>query len=166
MLLGDSPHPSRVVLISDNAIHRSHLLSALAKRSDLQPNGRVLGTVVDSFPCAAGNTNAEIPILVLQSSCSQTEVIELLSRLYEDNPQVRVLVVRDAFTDGFIAQALRYGAKGFVLNACPPEVYENAIRVIQNGDIWLQRKTLTNIVHSLLERCRIGRKPGFLHQRR
>ena len=164
MPLGDSLHPSRVVLISDNAIHRSHLLGALIKQSDIQPSGRVLGAVVDSFDYFGGDTNAEIPVLVLQSSCSAAEVIELLSRLYEDNPQVRVLLVRDAFTDGFISQALRYGAKGFVLTTCPPEVYENAIRVIQNGDIWLERKTLTNILRNLLERCRmLGRKSRVLY---
>ena len=138
--------------------------SALAKRTDLQPSGRVLGAVVDSFHCPGGNPNAETQVLVLQSSCSQAEVIELLSCLYQDNPQLRVLVVRDAFTDGFIAQALRYGAKGFVGNACASEVYENAIRVIQDGDIWLERKTLTNIVYNLLERCRsIGTKPKIRH---
>jgi DNA-binding NarL/FixJ family response regulator len=167
MPLGTLPHPSQVVLISDNAAHRSRLLRALAKQSNMQPSGRVLGAVVDRFPYVGEQANAETPVLVLQSSCSQAEVIELLARLYEDNPQVRVLVVRDAFTDGFVTQALRYGAKGFVLTACPPAVYENAMHVIQNGGIWWQRKTLTTLLRDLLHRCRrLGKQPVFLHQQR
>jgi DNA-binding NarL/FixJ family response regulator len=74
--------------------------------------------------------------------------LQLIADWHAQQPESKALIVSDTVTEGVVLEALRYGARGFLLKTCPLEMVAKAIRVVHSGDFWIRRKTLVHLVQN------------------
>jgi DNA-binding NarL/FixJ family response regulator len=63
--------------------------------------------------------------------------IEATRRIVSARPTSRVLMLTTFGLDGYVYDALRVGASGFMLKDAPPEEIVAAVRIVANGDALL-----------------------------
>jgi DNA-binding NarL/FixJ family response regulator len=82
-----------------------------------------------------------------------------LLELRSKSPTTKVLVFSSANEDNFIVEALQHGAMGYLLKTATQQDLIKAIRITQAGEIWAERRVLTQV----LDRMRL--KLGQLEKR-
>ncbi|NMG09931.1 response regulator transcription factor [Brasilonema sp. UFV-L1] len=146
----------RLLLVDDQIIIRQGLKSLLESKPDFQivgeaENGESAISILEGF----ANTQAEglKPDLVLMDvrmpvmdGVAATEVIS------QRFPRVKVLVLTTFDDDEYISQAMRFGARGYLLKDTPLEQLANAIRLVHQGYTQLGpglfEKVLSPLLHS------------------
>ena len=63
--------------------------------------------------------------------------IEATRRIVREQPGTRVLILTTFGLDGYVYDALRAGASGFMLKDAPPEEIAAAVRIVASGDALL-----------------------------
>ncbi len=123
------PSPIRLIIADDHAVFRQGLTSLLLVQDDMRVVGeadcadRVLPTVI-THPC-------DVLLLDLQMDRWVGEEIEKLARL----TSVLVLTASEVIEDAI--DAMRDGAKGFVLKRFAVETLTEAIRTVADGLVWI-----------------------------
>ena len=119
----------RLLLVDDQSIVREGLRSLL----DAQPDLEVVGE--------AGNGQGAIDqVLALKPDVVLMDVrmpgmdgVAATRMLTTEAPQVKVLVLTTFDDDEYVTQAMRYGAKGYLLKDTPSVELAEAIRAVQKG---------------------------------
>ena len=63
--------------------------------------------------------------------------IEATARITAAHPEMRVLILTTFGLDGYVYEALRAGASGFMLKDAPPEEIVGAVRIVARGEAML-----------------------------
>src|SRR5947199_178816 len=72
--------------------------------------------------------------------------IEAKSRIVERRPDTRVLIVTTFGLDGYVYDALRAGASGFMLKDASPEELAGAVRIVASGDALLAPAVTRSVI--------------------
>jgi len=132
----------RILLIADHAIVRSGLRLLIESHLGLKVVGEA-GSRLDALTTA----NREQPdIILLDVTLPGTSGIDLLPELRASARKAHVLILTDSHDLEEHARAVHYGAMGVVLKAAAPEVLIKAIRKVHQGEIWLDRITIANVL--------------------
>lgn len=121
-----------IVLVDDHAILRQGLRSVLEREPDL----RVVGEA--ATPAAARRIVAEArPKIVLLdlrlSASSEATGLTLCRALTAAHPEISVLVLTTVIDDQLVMQAVRNGARGYVVKEVDTSELVRAIRAVARG---------------------------------
>jgi DNA-binding NarL/FixJ family response regulator len=134
----------RLLLVDDQSLICQGLKAMLSLESDLEivgiaHNGQTAIEQVDTLQPDVVLMDVRMPIM------DGREATRILSQKY---PQVKVLVLSTFDDDQYIADAIRAGAKGYLLKDMPSEELAQAIRFVQLG--------YTQLAPGLLEKLIAG----------
>lgn len=118
----------RVAVVDDHPVVLSGLGTALQTVSDIEVVGQ--GRSVADARAIAGRD--DVDVLLLDVRLPDGNGLDLLSEL-TDRPGPAVLVLSTFKTRQYVAAALRFGARGFMLKTTPLEELIAAIRQIASG---------------------------------
>jgi two-component system, NarL family, nitrate/nitrite response regulator NarL len=109
-------------------------------------------------------------VFLIDGQYSTADAVPLLPRIHAASPGTKAILFLDSCGQREIVDAIAQGAKGWVLKASPPEQWLKAIRVIHDGEIWVDRKMLVEAMTGLLSRhhskqALAGSKPDNLTER-
>lgn len=124
--------PLRVGLADDHAVVRAGYRRLL----ELEPDLVVAAEYADAdaaYQDLAANPE-RIDLLVLDLSMPGRSGLDLLRRLAQRMPGLRVLVFTMHDSAAMVEQCLRAGAAGFVTKSSPPEVLVDAVRRAARGE--------------------------------
>jgi RNA polymerase sigma factor (sigma-70 family) len=76
-------------------------------------------------------------VVVMDIRMPEMDGLEATRRLVASDPTARVLILTTFNLDGYVYEALRAGASGFMLKDAPPEQLRDAVRLIAAGDALL-----------------------------
>jgi DNA-binding NarL/FixJ family response regulator len=79
--------------------------------------------------------------------------IEATRRIVRARPATRVVILTTFGLDGYVYDALRVGASGFMLKDAPPEEIVAAIRVVANGDALLAPAITRAVIEEFARRA-------------
>lgn len=133
----------RVLLADDHAVLRSGLKLMLDARSDMTIVGEA-GDGVDVLPLAL-ETNPDV--ILLDLTMPRLGGLAALPLLREQAPDVRVLILTMHDDQGYLRQALRMGAAGYVLKKAADVELIAAIQAVMRGDVYVH----PSMTRSLLE---------------
>ena len=125
----------RVVVADDQTLVRAGFRLLVDSASDLE----VVGEAVDGAEAVELARRERPAVVLMDIRMPRMDGLEATRRIAADEllAGVRVLILTTFDLDGYVYQALRVGASGFLLKDTPPADLLAAIRVVAAGDALL-----------------------------
>jgi len=156
--------PARVLLVDDHAIVRRGLRSILELESDIsvvaEANGR------NDALAAIDQAQPDIVLLDLKlSSDHDAEGLELCSEILERRPDSNVVILSTFLNEDLLNQALRRGAKAYVLKEVDVVELVRIIRAVSRGGTAFDGRSAA-LVRELVAGERASAEPEFTDRER
>src|SRR5262245_17649007 len=142
--------PIRVLIASEHALFREGLCLALAQQEDIQ----VIGEAADGSQTLCRAEALQPDILLLDVQQPQASALEILSPLHARSPRPHVCILAGVLEDVCIAKALQHGAMGYLPKTASQRDLVRAIHAIDAGELWVQRKVLTEVLEYMRQMLR------------
>jgi len=125
--------PARVLLVDDHALLRTGVANIINQEPDL----RVIAEAGDGVEALAAYDAHRPDVILLDLRMPRMEGVEVVRRIREKDPSARVIVLTTYDTDDEISQALKAGAKAYVLKDIAAEALVGCIRQVLAGKTYL-----------------------------
>ena len=132
-----------IILADDNTL----MVDAL--KNLLQPEFDVVGTFADGVTLVAGAKDLQPDVIVLDTSLPRMNGLIAGQQLKESNRNVRLIYLTTNDNRRTFAEALRLGAKGYLLKRSTVMELIKAIRLIVRGCIYVTPSLTEDVVGSL-----------------
>lgn len=142
------PGVIRVALADDHRILRTSLAIYLDETADIEVVGEA-----DNGSQALDIVSEKRPdVLLLDLNMPGTSGLDILPRLRESWPDVKVLVLTGRDEDAYIMRALRAGAHGYVLKTTSEQALIQAVRDVSDGHLVLGHGVAERVLQGLMAR--------------
>jgi DNA-binding NarL/FixJ family response regulator len=142
------PVPVRIVLVDDHAIVRQGLRSILDREPDLDIVAEA--STADEAVAVIDRARPAIVLLDLKlSTGADAEGLELCARLTERHPDLGVLVLTTFLDDALVADAVKHGARGYVVKDVDTTELVRAIRAVARNESAFDSRSAAAMVRSL-----------------
>lgn len=142
----------RVALVDDHAVVRSGYRRLL----ELEPDMEVVaeyGDADNAYADLVGAAGDTVDLLVLDISMPGRSGLDLLRRLAQSRPGLRVLVFTMHDGAAMVEQCLAAGAAGFVTKSSAPQLLVDALRRAARGEIALSPDVAAPVNERALRRA-------------
>ncbi|MGH7776433.1 MAG: response regulator [Candidatus Dormibacterales bacterium] len=119
-----------VLVVDDQTLFRSGLAQLLER----DPRLHVVGEAADGEEAVALSKELNPDVVLMDLKMPKLDGIEATRRLIQANPRARVLILSTFETDGYVLQAMRAGAQGYVLKDAQPEAIASSILAVVAGE--------------------------------
>ncbi|MBX3014529.1 MAG: response regulator transcription factor [Caldilineaceae bacterium] len=137
----------RLIIADDHPIVRDGLRAVLST----QPDFAIVGEADSGSQVLQQVEMLRPDLLLLDLEMPDGDGVETLQRLAERNATVRVIIFTAFDTDDRIVEAVRAGAKGYLLKGAPRAELFNAIRVVHTGGSLLQPVIASKLIDRLTQ---------------
>jgi two-component system, NarL family, nitrate/nitrite response regulator NarL len=138
----------RIVLADDHQMFRD----ALRKLLDAEPDLVVVGEAGDGEEAVALTLQYEPDILLLDVAMPHANGMEVLQQIAAASKTTRIIMVTGAVEENELRQALRLGARGFVLKESGAMQLLESIRVVHGGEYFVGRECMADLVSAVRSR--------------
>ncbi len=122
-----------VLIADDQALVRVGLRKILESEPELE----VVGEAGDGEDAIAGARRLRPDLVLMDIRMPVLDGIEATRQIVAAQPATRVLILTTFGLDGYVYDALRAGASGFMLKDAPPEEIAGAVRIVASGEALL-----------------------------
>jgi DNA-binding NarL/FixJ family response regulator len=122
-----------VLIADDQALVRVGLRKIL----ESEPETTVVGEAVDGGDAVAAARRLRPDVVLMDIRMPVLDGIEATRQIVRAQPDTRVLILTTFGLDGYVYDALRAGASGFMLKDAPPEEIAAAVRIVASGEALL-----------------------------
>ena len=123
--------PVGVLVVDDHPVFRQGFAALLSRIDEIQ----VLGTAGDGAEALALVDQLHPQVVVMDVQMPGLDGIEATRRLAASHPGVGVLVLTMSEEDGTIFDAVRAGARGYLLKGAEPEEVVRAVTTVAAGGV-------------------------------
>jgi DNA-binding NarL/FixJ family response regulator len=148
MALSDQTQEGRIrlLLLDDHGLFRASLGRLLASEPDLAVAGEC-GTSAEALEVLKGST---VDLVLLDFEIGTEHGNDFISAARQSGYQGRFLIVAGSANVKNSAIALKLGASGIFLKSEAPESLVQAIRLVGNGGIWIDRRIIQMLADQLI----------------
>ncbi|MBI3779665.1 MAG: response regulator transcription factor [candidate division NC10 bacterium] len=137
-----------VLIVDDHALFREGLVMLLSQETDIH----VVGEAADGLQALSLVEILQPDIVLLDVTMPEVGGLEVLHKIRAKCPRTKVLIL-SGFPEGeFAAEALKRGANGCLSKTLTHKDLVKAIRVTHAGEIWAERRILTEIMENLRQK--------------
>ena len=122
-----------LLIADDQALVRVGLRKIL----ESEPETTVVGEAADGEEAVAAARRLRPDVVLMDIRMPVLDGIEATRRIVHAQPNARVLILTTFGLDGYVYDALRAGASGFMLKDSPPEEIAAAVRIVASGEALL-----------------------------
>jgi len=145
----------RILLVDDHRIVREGLASMPSTQADL----RVVGEAATGRDALAGIQHLQPNIVLLDLEMPDLDGVAVLEQMQPAFSAVRVIVLTAYGTEERILDAVRAGARGYLLKSAGLDEVLRAVRVVADGGSLLEPTVTARLLGSM-ERMLKGSKSG------
>jgi two-component system, NarL family, response regulator DegU len=128
--------PIKVVIADDHALFRDGLKKILSLEKDILVVGEAANG--DEIPKAIERTKPDI--LLLDLKMPKGDVVQSLLDVAARSPLSRVIILTAFSDEENVLNAAKGGAKGYVPKGVPSATLLQAIKVVHNGGVWIDKE--------------------------
>jgi DNA-binding NarL/FixJ family response regulator len=150
------PATATVVLADDHEVVRAGLRSMLDRLGGLM----IAGEAADGYSTLRLVREVSPDLVVLDVMLPLLNGIEVTRQIISDNPDAHVLICASDHRDVFVEEALRAGAKGYLLKSSASLELAVAVRAVLRGEIYLSPKAAEVVVEKYIRHAPPG-APGL-----
>ena len=147
-----------VLIADDQALVRVGLRKIL----ESEPEMTVVGEAPDGEDAVASARRLRPEVVLMDIRMPVLDGIEATRRIVSDQPSTRVLILTTFGLDGYVFDALRAGASGFMLKDAPPEEILAAVRIVASGEALLAPAVTRAVVEEFTRQRPAPADPGSL----
>jgi two-component system response regulator NreC len=140
---------TRILLADDHAVLRSGLRLLL----DAQPDLKVVGEANDGREALALAAEVQPDLILLDLNMPGLTGMEALPMLSKIAPSARILILTMHDDQGYLKQALRHGAAGYVLKRAADGELISAVRAVMRGEVYVHPSMTKPLVGGWLPRA-------------
>lgn len=144
----EAPQRVRIVLADDHQMFRD----AVRRLLDAEPDLVVVGEAGDGEEAVALTLQYEPDILLLDVAMPHANGMEVLQQIAAASKVTRIIMVTGAVEESELRQALRLGARGFVLKESGAAQLLESIRVVHGGEYFVGRECMADLVSAVRSR--------------
>ncbi len=137
--------PIRILLVDDHRIVREGLGSMLATQTDIH----VVGEASTGMEAITQVERYQPDVVLLDLEMPQLDGVGVLEHLRLHSPTVRTIILTAYGSDERIMDAVRAGAKGYLLKGIGLEEVLHAIHVVAAGGSLLEPQITERVLHSM-----------------
>ena len=123
-----------ILIVDDHPVVRDGLVAILGT----QPDFEIAGEAASGEEALGIFQQRQPDVVLLDLEMPGMDGVEVIQRLREARPQVKIVVFTAFDTDERILSALQAGAKGYLLKGAPRAELFEAIRIVHKGGSLLQ----------------------------
>lgn len=135
----------RIIIADDHAVVRAGLRELLGQRGSLS----IVGEAESGDRIIELVQQVEADVLLLDVSMPGPPFLEVLQRVREGAPRLRILVLTMHPEDQFALRALRSGASGYLTKARTPDELLEAVTRIARGGRYISPALADRLAHQL-----------------
>ncbi len=140
--------PIRVVLADDHALVRAGMRSLLGAMAQVQ----VVGEAASGEEALALAERERPDVVLMDIAMKGMTGLEAASRMREQHPGVRVVILSMHAGEEYVLQALRAGAVGYLLKDAATGELELALRSVMRGESWFSPAVSRQVVEGYVQR--------------
>lgn len=137
---------ARVLLADDHAVLRSGLRLLL----DAQPDLQVVGEAGDGREALALAAQLQPDLILLDLTMPGLSGLEALPALRKAAPAARIIILTMHDDEGYVRQALRHGAAGYVLKKAADAELISGMRAVLRGEVYVHPSLTRALLKDLL----------------
>jgi two-component system, NarL family, response regulator NreC len=123
----------RLMLADDHQVIRKGLRELFTA----EPDFSVIGEAGDGLDAVKLAEQLQPDVLVLDLMMSGINGLEVTRQLNQKSPRIKILILSMHSNEAYVLEALRSGAKAYILKESPPEELIQAIREVSAGRRYL-----------------------------
>ena len=147
-----------VLVVDDQALVRVGLRKVL----EAEPDVEVVGEAADGQDAVAAARRLRPDVVLMDIRMPVLDGIEATRRIVAAQSGTHVLVLTTFGLDGYVYDALRAGASGFMLKDAPPEEIAAAVRIVAGGDALLAPAVTRAVIQEFARRPAPATAPAAL----
>jgi DNA-binding NarL/FixJ family response regulator len=131
-----------VLIADDQALIRVGLRKIL----EAEPEMTVVGEAADGEDAVSAARRLQPDLVLMDIRMPVLDGIEATRRIVAAQAGTRVLILTTFGLDGYVFDALRAGASGFMLKDAPPEEISAAVRIVASGEALLAPAVTRSVI--------------------
>lgn len=137
---------TEVFVVDDHPAVREALASTIGSKMNLRLSGQS-GSTVEALRLI----ERHVPdVMIVDISLEDAHGLELVERVREKHPDVRVIVYSMYDESVYAERAIRAGASGYVMKTEPTENVIKAIKDVKRGEVYLSRRMSSRILSKVI----------------
>ena len=152
--------PTRLLLADDHSLVRQGL-KALLERQGFQ----VASEASDGQEAVRLAAKVQPEVAILDISMPVLNGLDAARELLKSSPKTKVVLLTQHDEDHYVTEALRAGAKGYVLKSQAADDLVHAIREVCSGAVYLSPSISRAVVDAYLSRTYVSKDPLSARER-
>src|SRR5690348_3409838 len=133
----------RILVVDDHPVVRAGLVMMLGTQADME----VVGEAGDGQEAVDKAITLKPDVVLMDLEMPGLDGVQAIQGIHARNADTRILVLTAYDTDERILQAVRGGARGYLLKGVPRDEIFNAVRVVHSGGSLLQPAVATKLLN-------------------
>ncbi len=136
--------PIRVLIADDHAMIREGLRQLLEMQADIE----VVGEATDGVEALDRCRTFRPDVVLLDIAMPRMTGVEAVSMIKQASPETEVIILSMYEKEAYVHQAMKAGARGYVLKAAPSTYLLEAIRRVNIGEFYLCPKIRNGVMEA------------------
>ncbi len=135
----------RILVCDDHPVVRAGIVGMLASQDDLE----VVGEAADGAAAVRMHALLEPDVTVMDLQMPLHDGVSAITRIREQHPDARILVLTTYDTEKDVERALEAGAAGYLLKDTAREELYRAVRVVASGEAMLSPSVAKHVLRRM-----------------
>lgn len=140
--------PVRVLLADDHALVRAGIRALLTAL----PAVEVVGEVADGREALRAIASAQPHLVLMDIMMPGLNGLDATARIVKEFPAVRVVMLSMNANEEYVLQAMRAGARGYLLKNVEPAELAQAIAAVARGETYLTAAVSKHVISAYVQR--------------
>lgn len=146
----------KIVLADDHALLREGLVLLLQNQADME----VVGQASDGVEALETVRKCRPDVVLLDIGMPRMNGLETLELIRQAVPDTAVVILSRSEKEAYIHQALKSGARGYVVKGAPSAEMLEAVRAAAAGKFYLCSQVQASVIESYVDDRRSGARKG------